>query len=113
MAPGGEISRIRLTPTSANREPSAIVWLPDGSGRYSPNAVLNLHVTGDRVRRMTGFQLAPSFFDRIETSAVPFGAPDGAAGSTNASEGTASSGGCELIQLIAAATRTRAVPPRR
>ena len=66
VAPLGQINKMALVPTATNQQPSVILSLPDESGRYVPNGVVNLDISGDRVQRMTAFRLPPTFFDRLD-----------------------------------------------
>jgi RNA polymerase sigma-70 factor (ECF subfamily) len=66
VAPLGQINNMALAPTATNQQPSVILSLPDETGRYVPNGVLNLDISGNRVQRMTAFRLPPTFFDRLD-----------------------------------------------
>ena len=69
VAPLGQINKFRLVPTAANLQPSAILHLPDETGRYVPNGVLNLEITGNQIQRMTAFRTPPTFFNRLDFAA--------------------------------------------
>ncbi len=69
VAPGGQIDRFRLQPTAANRQPSAVLHLPEETGRYVPNGLLTLDITGNQIKRMTAFRLPPTFFYRLRHTA--------------------------------------------
>lgn len=64
VSPQGRIGNFALVPTAANQEPSVGLYLPDNTGRYVPNGMVNLESTGNKVTRMSGFGLPPAFFDR-------------------------------------------------
>ena len=66
VAPLGELSKFRLVPTATNRQSSVVLFLPNETGRYVPNGVLNLDISGSQVQRMTAFRLPPAFFDRLD-----------------------------------------------
>lgn len=71
VAPLGQIDKFRLVPTATNQQPSAVLWLPDDTGRYAPSGVLNLDISGNLVQRMTGFRLPSAFFDRLTLLSRP------------------------------------------
>lgn len=75
VAPLGQINEFRLVPTAANLQPSAILHLPDETGRYVPNGVLNLEISGNRIQRMTAFRMPSAFFNRLDFAA-PIHRPD-------------------------------------
>lgn len=71
VAPLGQLDKFRLIPTAANQQASAVLFLPDETGTYVPNGVLNLDISGNQVHRMTAFRLPPTFFDRLELPGHP------------------------------------------
>ena len=66
VAPLCQINEFRLVPTAANLQPSAILHLPDETGRYVPSGVLNLEIAGNRIQRMTAFRMPSAFFNRLD-----------------------------------------------
>ena len=73
VAPIGQIDKIVVIPAAANRQPSVILYLPDETGEYAPNGVMNLEISDGRVQRMTAFRLPAAFFDRLD---LPSTAPN-------------------------------------
>ena len=69
VAPLGQINDFRLVPTAANLQPSAILLLPDESGKYVPNGLLTLEITGNRIQRMTAFRMPPAYLNRFRFAA--------------------------------------------
>ena len=65
VAPEGRIDKMVFVPTSANRQPAAALYLPNGEGVYGLGGMMNLEISGTEVSRLTAFRVPPSRFERF------------------------------------------------